>query len=184
MTLSLTTLFACASGPLPNQQFAAHRQALSDTEKRSYPAPGSAAEKEAVERFMDFFAVFSEPNIRAKISATYAEDCWFNDTLKTIRGRAALEHYMLESAAGTESTNVEFIDWVSKSGDVYVRWAMHIRFKKFRGGKTQSTIGMTHLRFDDSGRVVFHQDYWDSSQGLFEHVPVVGGLIRWVKRKL
>jgi hypothetical protein len=32
--------------------------------------------------------------------------------------------------------------------------------------------------------VVLHQDYWDSAAGLFEHVPVVGRLIRTVKSRL
>jgi hypothetical protein len=41
---------------------------------------------------------------------------------------------------------------------------------------------MSRVRFDAGGRVVLHQDYWDSASGLFEHVPVLGGLIRAVKK--
>jgi hypothetical protein len=46
------------------------------------------------------------------------------------------------------------------------------------------TIGMTHLRFDSEGKVVLHQDFWDSTRGIFEHVPVMGAGIRLVKKRL
>ena len=41
-----------------------------------------------------------------------------------------------------------------------------------------------HLRFNDAGQVVLHQDFWDSSQGFFEHVPILGAMIRWVRNRL
>jgi hypothetical protein len=42
---------------------------------------------------------------------------------------------------------------------------------------------MTHLRFDRDGRVIYHQDYWDSGSALFEKIPVLGGGIRAVKKR-
>ena len=30
---------------------------------------------------------------------------------------------------------------------------------------------MTQLRFDDSGRIRFHQDFWDSSEGVYRRIP-------------
>lgn len=46
------------------------------------------------------------------------------------------------------------------------------------------TIGMSHLRFDGAGKVVLHQDFWDSTRGIFEHVPLIGNGIRAVKKRL
>jgi hypothetical protein len=43
---------------------------------------------------------------------------------------------------------------------------------------------MTLLRFDKQGRVVLHQDFWDSSAGFYEHLPVLGGVMRWIKSKI
>jgi hypothetical protein len=56
-------------------------------------------------------------------------------------------------------------------------------FKRFRKGEVHSSIGMTHLRFDRDGRVIYHQDYWDSGSALFEKIPVLGGGIRAVKKR-
>jgi hypothetical protein len=42
--------------------------------------------------------------------------------------------------------------------------------------------GMSHLRFDEKGMIVFHQDYWDSSL-VFERLPVIGFVLRWIKSR-
>jgi hypothetical protein len=51
-------------------------------------------------------------------------------------------------------------------------------------GETVQSIGMSHIRFNSAGQVVLHQDYWDSGSNLFEHIPVVGWLIRRIKARL
>ena len=95
-----------------------------------------------------------------------------------------LEHYLVETARNVESCKVEIDEVLTSSSGVYVRWRMGIRFKKFHQGATQESIGMTHLRFDKEGRVVYHQDYWDSGANLFEKIPLLGSGIRAVKRRL
>ena len=65
-----------------------------------------------------------------------------------------------------------------------MRWEMMIRFRKLADNEPTYSTGMSHLRFDGDGRIVFHQDYWDATAGFFQHVPVVGQLIGWVKRRL
>ena len=61
---------------------------------------------------------------------------------------------------------------------------MTLRFKNLQRGKDTTSIGMSHIRFNSEGQVVLHQDFWDSSAGLFEHMPALGWMIRAVKRRL
>lgn len=146
--------------------------------------PGSPEERKGIERFKDLFSDLSEENVRAKVRDVYAKDVYFNDTLKEVRGIDALEIYLLESAKAVESCRVEVNDVSVNGGNYYFRWVMDIRFKMFKRGKTTRSIGMSHIRFDPSGRIVMHQDYWDSTQGFFEHIPLIGYLIRKIKRRL
>ena len=73
---------------------------------------------------------------------------------------------------------------MAREGNYYFRWQMTIRFKRLARGEEQRSIGMTHVRFDPEGKVVLHQDFWDSAAGLFEHVPVLGWMLRRVKQRL
>lgn len=161
-----------------------YRDALQRAKAIAGPTPGSPEESAALERFKSLFSDFKAPDFASRVRDVYAEDVWFNDTLKTVEGIDALEEYLLESAAAVESTTVEFEDLVAGDGDYYLRWSMRIRFKKLKRGQTTSSIGMTHLRFDRDGKVILHQDFWDSAAGLFEHVPAVGWMIRRIKGRL
>lgn len=43
---------------------------------------------------------------------------------------------------------------------------------------------MTHLRFDAAGRIIVHQDFWDSAEGLYRHFPLIGWLLRQIDRHM
>jgi SnoaL-like domain len=146
---------------------------------------GSTEETAAIDRFKRFFADFSPQKIAVLLEQTYAKDAWFNDTLKTIRGRAAMADYLRHSAEAVQSCVVEVKETLSNDqGDYYIRWLMTIRFKRFKKGQDTQTIGISHVRFNAEGLVCFHQDYWDSTAGIFEHVPVLGWMIGKIKARL
>lgn len=165
-------------------------ETLSELERiRSrHPAPpiaGSPGEADAIARFAAFFQSFSPDRIERLVPDTYAEDVYFNDTLKTLRGRAALQHYLRDSAEAVEDCRVQLLETTrTAEGEHLIRWRMSIRFRRFRRGIDTETVGLSHLRFDAEGRVVYQQDYWNAADGLYEHIPVLGGLIRLIKRRL
>ncbi|MFY8215030.1 MAG: nuclear transport factor 2 family protein [Chthoniobacterales bacterium] len=146
--------------------------------------PGSPEADAGVDRFKTFFADMTEKSVRELTPVTYAPDAFFNDTLKTVRGADAVEHYFLETVKNAESVRATVHDVAVSDGNYYVRWTMEVRLAKFKRGQTLRSIGITHLRFDEQGRILIHQDYWDSTAGFFEHLPVLGGLIRAIKSRI
>ncbi len=147
-------------------------------------APGSPEEAAALARFSDLFSVFTPEAMREKVRAVYAEDVYFYDTLKEVRGVDALEAYLVESAEALEAGRVEVRDVAQSQGNYYVRWVMELQFKKMRRGRMTRSVGISHLRFNAAGKIVYHRDYWDAAGGLFEHIPVVGWMIRVIKGRL
>ncbi len=162
-------------------------QALEESRRR-HGTPlvtGSAPEAAALDRFRRFFSTFSPDKVDRLLAATYAPDVWFNDTLKEIEGLAALTPYVRESAEAVEACTVEIHEIVANgSGDYYARWTMMIRFKRFARGQDTHSIGISQLRFNSDGLVVFHQDFWNAADGLFQYVPLLGAGIRAIKRRL
>jgi hypothetical protein len=144
----------------------------------------SASESRAIARFQELLADFKAPGLAERAREVYAAGAWFNDTLKTVRGGEAIGRYLAKTAAALESGTVEFLDVAGSDGDYYLRWQMSLRFTRLDPGKTHRSVGMTHLRFDGEGRVLLHQDFWDSTSGLFEHLPGLGWLLRQAKRRL
>ncbi len=155
-----------------------------DRQELKGPEPGSDIEIEALERFKRVFGRFERDQIGEAVDAAYAETLFFNDTLKTIETRARLREYLIETAKRVENCQVEVLDVVRYGEDFYVRWKMMIAARRMNGGLPTFSFGISHLRFDASGQVVLHQDYWDAASGLFQHLPIIGGLLRWIKRRL
>lgn len=59
----------------------------------------------------------------------------------------------------------------------------HFRFKRFDTQTVQTIRGTSHLVFSEEGLVTLHRDYWDAAQELYEKLPLVGGLMRWLKKR-
>lgn len=142
----------------------------------------SASQSAAMERFANFYSNVTPDSVRTQIGTVYAEAIFFNDTLKTLRTRSALESYFVKTAEHASAMRVTVIDVARSGANYYVRWTMEVRFK----GASDSvfTIGISQLRFNEQGLIVFHQDFWDSTSGFFEHLPVLGGILGWIKSKI
>ncbi|MCA0424309.1 MAG: nuclear transport factor 2 family protein, partial [Proteobacteria bacterium] len=39
------------------------------------------------------------------------------------------------------------------------------------------------LRLAADGRIAEHRDYWDAAEELYEKLPAIGALMRWLKRR-
>jgi hypothetical protein len=178
---------ACAGGSKGSvDPIADHDAALAATAPAALgsPSPGSPEEAAAVARFEAFISDLSTATVKANIRGVYAPKLYFNDTLKTMRDVDALEKYFLSSDDAMSAYALQVEQTVSTPEGVFVRWRMDVTFRRFQKGKVQSSIGISHVRFDKDGRVVYHQDYWDSGSNLYEKIPVLGALIRAVKRRL
>ena len=146
--------------------------------------PGSDEERQALDRFADFVANMTSSTMREKVRQVYAVDAYFNDTLKELVGARAIEEYMAHSMEATESARAVVDDISSSDGNYYVRWTMNIRFKNYNDSEDACSVGISHLRFNSDGKIALHRDYWDAAGGLYEYLPVVGGLIRWIRSRL
>ena len=127
---------------------------------------------------------FKAPDFSERIPEVYAEELFFNDTIKTLHRAEELQEYLTETSESIDKGTVEFLDVVTSNGNYYLRWEMTIRFKKLARGEDKRSVGMSHVRFDAAGQVVLHQDFWDSAGGLFEHVPALGWMLRRAKHSL
>ena len=160
-----------------------YQQAVTTTSSTEQTLPNDQMVA-AVGRFTEAFAALTSPELNSRVDKIYAEELYFNDTFKTIFDKTELIKYLDETAQKLISSDIWFEAPLITHNDAYIRWTMKISFKA--GGKCieSDSIGITHLRFNNDAQVIIHQDYWDSAYGFYQHLPLVGGLVRWVQNKL
>ncbi len=159
-----------------------HKAALERTAAMALLEPGSGTEKAALQRFDEFYAVYSAEQIRKSVRNVYAENAWFGDPFHQVQGIDAIESYFLAMAEPVENCTFR-VDHMQRSGiDYFARWTMVLESKAAKGGPIEA-IGFSHVRFDAEGKIVFQQDYWDTS-AMFDRLPLVGFWTRLVKGRI
>ncbi len=118
----------------------------------------------------------------ARLHEFYADDARFKDPFNDVRGVPAIRHIFEHMFASLDEPRFEVLDIVADGDQCFLTWDMHFRMQRF-SGEPQRIHGGSHLRFGPDGRVVLHRDYWDAAEELYEKLPLVGGLMRWLKRR-
>ena len=129
------------------------------------------------ELFAPMRAVYSDlkhPDLEDRIRDAYADQMYFNDTFHTFNTQDQLVEYLMQTADRVNSTTTEFEEVGFSGSSYFLRWKMHIEVEISGETIVTNSIGVSQLRFDDEGKVVFHQDFWDNTEGFFRHLPVVG----------
>lgn len=175
-SLLVLALAGCSAGSLD-----ATREYRAALEQRPGVVFASAEQgRRATERFAALYGNLSVGNVQARARQTYAPDAWFNDTIATEVGIDAIEKYLLKTARGAESIKATPKDVAVSGADCYVRWTMEVRTKNLAGGQPTVTEGVSQLRFDEQGRIVLHQDFWNPAAGIYQHLPLLGPAIRYI----
>lgn len=141
---------------------------------------GTSHDVDAVRRFRAFYDTFSAAWL-GRLPELYAPDFEFADPFHRIRGDfVAMKAYFTRVLA-LPHNQFTTLDTAFGDDGCYVRWQWDY---KLRPKSFQYTAeGMTHLRFR-SGAIVYHRDIFDAAGDFYEHLPVVGGVLRFVKRRL
>lgn len=133
-----------------------------------------------VERLVAFYAELTPASL-AQIGQLYSEDARFKDPFNEVQGTAAIRGIFEHMFQRLERPRFVVTQQVVEDDRAFLVWNFHF---SFRGETTPRTIrGGSFVRCTPDGRVSEHRDYWDAAEELYEQIPVLGGLMRWLKRR-
>ncbi|MEQ9519036.1 MAG: nuclear transport factor 2 family protein [Parvibaculum sp.] len=61
---------------------------------------------------------------------------------------------------------------------------LHWRYIATLRGKPWSFEGMSKVIFNADGLVISHEDHWDAARHFYEHFPIIGWMLKAIRRKL
>ena len=134
-----------------------------------------------VQRIIDFYEGLAPDNL-ARLGQVYAAQARFKDPFNEVQGLSAIAHIFSHMFATLAAPRFAVITAVAGGDDLFLTW--DFRFRRRGSGAVLMCIhGASHLRLDPDGRVVLHRDYWDAAEELYEKLPLIGALMRWLKRR-
>lgn len=124
------------------------------------------------------------PDSLPRLSRHYAEQAYFRDPFNEVRGLPAIEAIFTAMFARLEDPRFRITDSVQAGDAAFLVWDFTFRIRALRPRLERRIHGSTHLRFGPDGRVVHHRDYWDAAGEFYEHLPLVGTVLRGLRRRL
>lgn len=134
----------------------------------------------AIDAYLRFFEAL-KPASLDQLATVYTEDARFADPFSDVRGLQAIRRvfeHMFENAPDAHFIIHESA-WSGERWFLY--WTMEFTA---RSGKPWSITGTSRVAINDDGRVSEHLDYWDSGQQFYARLPVLGAVIRAIRRRM
>ena len=116
-----------------------------------------------------------------RLGELYAPSARFIDPFNDVSGLPALRRVFEHMFENLVAPRFVVLEALGGEHSGFLLWTFQFR----RGqAREQQILGTTHLRFDDEGRVLLHHDHWDAAGQLYETLPLLGPLMRWLRRRL
>ena len=137
-----------------------------------------------LQRVEALFTNYNQDYLTANVTQVYADKLYFRDAFKRFDRADAIRDYFLHGLSALTAAEFEFRRVIRSGYEFYIDWMMRLDFKKTPDGSWEESIGMTHMRFNADGQVIFHQDYWDPTDIVYQRIPLARQLINYVKQKM
>jgi steroid Delta-isomerase len=137
---------------------------------------------ETVARITRYFETLTPQSV-AQIGAFYTSDARFKDPFNTVQGIPAITRIFEHMFTALQSPRFIITQRIVDGPQAFLVWEFRFRFKRFDTVTEQVVHGGSHLTLNADGRIIEHRDYWDAAEELYEKLPVVGGLMRWLKAR-
>lgn len=134
----------------------------------------------ALQRLANWFETLSQDSLKT-IDQFYTPAAYFKDPFNEVRDIRDIEHIFNDMFVQFEQPRFVIQEQVCDDSNAQALLTWHFNFQ-WRG-KNWRIVGSSHLRFNAEGLVEYHRDYWDASEELYEKLPVIGFVLRSLKKR-
>lgn len=121
------------------------------------------------------------PESVGRCAEFYSQNAWFKDPFNDVHGVAAIERIFAHMFEQVDEPRFIVTSHLANGYEAMLAWQLH-----YRDGFGQKAMvrGMSHLSYGPDGLVQAHRDYWDPAEELYMKLPVIGFVMRLLRRKL
>ena len=136
-----------------------------------------------VAHIVRFFETLT-PHSVAQLGQIYDPQARFTDPFNDVVGVAAITHIFEHMFVSLQHPRFVVTQQVLQGSQCFLTWEFRFCFKGYKAGQEQVILGASHLVLSNAGLITAHRDYWDAAQELYEKLPVLGSLMRWLKKRV
>lgn len=134
------------------------------------------------EKISHFFESLNEDTSLEVFRTIYDDEVVFKDPFNEVKGSDAVYKIFAHMYRNLDKPRFVITEYMEKENIIYVKWDFLFAFK---GKKKESSFeGVSRLVVNGDDKVISHIDYWDAAEHIYENIPLVGSLLRFIKRKI
>ena len=143
--------------------------------------------QEQIKKLIHFYEDISLANL-PELTAFYDENAVFKDPFNEVLGIDKIikifEH-MFESLQ-----NPRFVvrEVATQDHQTFITWDFYFELKQLPSKGMMDIRGATHINWgyvksQNCWKINSHRDYWDAAEEVYEKIPLLGQVLRWMKKK-
>ena len=137
---------------------------------------------DSIDRLIEYFEQLTPTDVD-RMGEYYDSAAYFRDPFNEVHTLAEIQAIFRNMYQQVEAPSFKVLDCYKAENGVTLTWDFSFRLRL--PGKPQRSIhGLTLLHFNDEGKVQYHRDYWDAAQELYEQLPVIGSVFRWLRGRV
>jgi steroid Delta-isomerase len=133
-------------------------------------------------RLVNYFQSLSPATV-ADMSSVYTDDAYFRDPFNEVTGIEQIKHIFGEMFVRLHEPRFVITEKIAQDNSAILIWDFDFRIKSLKPNLARRIHGLSHVRFAADGRVNYHRDYWDAAGELYEQFPLIGSVMRWLKKR-
>lgn len=136
----------------------------------------------AITRVVLFFETLTAHSV-AEVDRHYAATARFKDPFNDVTGTAAIARIFAHMFQTLSTPRFVVTERIAQGPQGFLCWEFHFSHPRLHQGRPQTIRGASHLVFNAQGQITLHRDYWDAAEELYEKLPVLGSLMRWLRKQ-
>jgi hypothetical protein len=132
-------------------------------------------------KFVECYQELSTDNLDL-LASIYHEEVTFIDPIHQVEGFNNLYDYFKNVYENLSQCDFVINNIIVNENEAAIYWNMTYVHSKLNHGKEVTVAGSSHIKGHD-GKVIYHRDYLDVGAMLYEQIPLLGRLIKWMKSK-
>jgi steroid Delta-isomerase len=134
-----------------------------------------------LQALIEYFESLSPESVQ-ELERFYARDAYFKDPFNEVRSAEEIRAIFSRMFRQLSQPRFSIREWTGDGRGYFLVWDLAFRSRWMRGGAAQVIHGASHLRFNAEGKVVYHRDYWDAAEELYAKLPLIGAVVRLLRR--
>jgi steroid delta-isomerase len=135
-----------------------------------------------VARVVAFYEAIGPQDV-GRIGDLYSADAFFKDPFNEVSGVPAIARIFAHMFDQVDGPRFVVRETLAQGDSALLVWDFEFAFRRPLPRGPQRVRGCSHLRFDAEGRVGYHRDYWDVAEELYTKLPVLGAVMRLLRRR-